>query len=306
MHNSHSNVASRPGRICFMVESSDPQARLLHIGEFPSKLHDEVANRLALGSVGMSTIRVIDGIEQARPCGSGSLITLRGRRGILTADHVAEKLEDADRVNLLVDWQGGLRRCAYEREELMIARLARGTDDGDGPDLAIVFLPEQAEATKTLIDNKVFYDLDRRITQFNGNYYAVEWGFWFPCGVPAEGGEDLGPMRGFSNVHGLWGLCAISGRPHEFKHAEYDYLDIRVPESGQSIPTDLGGMSGAGLWQVKFRQNTNGEIRVEEYILSGVAFYEWYAPNRRLRCHGRQSIHERLPLLVDAYLDKCR
>jgi hypothetical protein len=285
-----------------MEETAEPQTGMLHVRDFPSQLHDEVADRLALSSVGLSTIQSIDGKEHSRPAGSGTLVRLCGRRAILTADHVAQLLEAADRVNVLVDWQGAPRRCSYERQQLTIARLARGADDGHGPDLAVVFLPEALAATSTLVVNKVFHDLDRRIGSLPGHYHGVEWGFWFPCGVPADGGQDLGPMRGFDTVHGQWGLCAVAARPHEFEHEGFDYLDIRVPDNGPDVPTDLGGMSGAGLWQVLFRQGPDGTIRIEEYVLSGVAFYEWFPPNRRLRCHGRRSLHERLPQLASEYL----
>ena len=57
-------------------------------------------------------------------------------------------------------------------------------------------------------------------------------------------------------------------------------------------------MSGSGLWQVRIRQANDSTIYVQDHILSGVAFYEWYAPERRLRCHARRSLHESLPALL--------
>jgi hypothetical protein len=33
---------------------------------------------------------------------------------VLTADHVADQLKDCDRVGMLVDIRGGLRRCAFD------------------------------------------------------------------------------------------------------------------------------------------------------------------------------------------------
>ena len=114
-----------------MPDEPKSAARLMHVSDFPRELHDEVADHLALSSVGFSTIRIADGVEHSSASGSGTLIRLTGRLAILTADHVAEQLQAADRVSLLVDWRGGLRRCAYDRGQLSIARLARGADDGN-------------------------------------------------------------------------------------------------------------------------------------------------------------------------------
>lgn len=274
------------------------ETRLLHISDVPSALHDEIAERLALHSVGLSAVTVVDGLEKSKASGSGTLVQIDGRRAILTADHVVEQLEKADRTSLLIDWSGGLRRCSYERSHLSFVRLARGADDGQGPDLALIFVPLGDDAASTLVAHKSFYDLDRRILTMTGAFPGLEYGFWFPCGVPAEGARELGPMRSFASVRGIWGLCAIAGRPTELEHGGFDYLDLHVPSSGEDIPSSLGGMSGAGLWQVRFRQRPDGELYVQDYFLAGVVFYEWYAPARRLRCHGRRSLHERIPELL--------
>lgn len=274
------------------------ETRLLHISDVPSTLHDEIAEHLSLYSVGFSAIRVTTRGEQSAASGSGTLVHVDGRRTVLTADHVAEQLERANRISLLIDWSGGLRRCAFERTHLSFARLARGTDDGEGPDLALIFLPQADEAVSSLGAHKCFYNLDRRIEMLGCNFPGLEYGFWFPCGVPAEGSRELEPMRCFARARGAWGLCAIAGRPTEFQRDGFDYLDFNVPESGKDIPSSLGGMSGAGLWQVRLRQRSDGEIYVQDYFLAGVVFYEWYPPARHLRCHGRRSLHERLPELI--------
>lgn len=274
--------------------------RQLSVADFPRALHDEIAERLCLFSVGFSQIVLRKRAEWSYPSGSGTLVRLLGAYAIVTADHVVEQLQKGNRIGLLTDWNGGLRRCAFDCDHVTFARLARGKDDGNGPDLAVIFLPNGGTLS-SLVAHKAFYDLDRRITTLGGVYPGVEYGFWFPCGVIAEGAQDLGPMRSFARVQGVWGLCAIAARPNEFELDGFDYLDIRVPDQGEEIPRKLNGMSGSGLWQVRVRQRADGAIYVEDYLLSGVAFYEWRADGRRLRCHGRGSIHERLPALLAAH-----
>jgi hypothetical protein len=277
--------------------------RKLPLSEFPSALHDEIAERLALSSVGVTAIkRGADDTTYPTEHGSGTLVRVAGRLAILTADHVARPLDDADLMSVLVDWSGGVRRCHYERNHLVFAHLARGTGDGNGPDMALVFLPEAGEASQTLRTHKVFYDLDRRIASLPGRYPELDRGFWFTCGVPGEGATNVGPVHNFESVRGVHGLCAIATRPQEVEHAGFDYYDQRVPVVGTDVPSRLNGLSGGGLWQVTIRQAADGTLYAEEYILAGVAFYEWHDPERRMRSHGRRSLHERLPELLRASL----
>lgn len=77
----------------------------------------------------------------------------------------------------------------------------------------------------------------------------------------------------------------------------FDYLELRVHYNvGQDIPSTFGGLSGGGLWQAKLRKSAKGELCVEELIYSGVIFYESAILDemRRLKCHGRVSVHERI------------
>lgn len=273
----------------------EEETRRLRVSEFPDALHDEIAVRLAFHSVGLSSLRLHENVERSTQSGSGTLVKFHGRHAILTADHVVHQLHDGSSVGLLTDFSGGLRRIVFERVGLDFLRL--GSDDyfdGQGPDLAVIFLPT-GETLASLIAHKNFYDLDRRIAALKAPYEPVGMGFWFLCGVPAEGALDLGPMRHFSNVRGNWALCPVAANPREFEHNGFDYLDLRIPADGPDVPQKLNGVSGSGLWQVMIRQGANGVMRVQDYVLSGVAFFEWYRPERLLRSHGRGSIHERLP-----------
>ena len=144
---------------------TDGPTRQLHIGDFPAALHDEIAERLALYSVGFTSVRRRPDGAESIASGSGTFVRIAGRHAFLTADHVAEQLQAGDMVSILVDWRGEVRRCLYERDHLVFARLARGTDDGNGPDLALVFIPIGGEASATLRTTKLAYDLDRRIAE---------------------------------------------------------------------------------------------------------------------------------------------
>jgi hypothetical protein len=208
---------------------------------------------------------------------------------------------------LLVDWSGGLRRCAFDVAHLQFVRLPRGASEDLGPDLAAIVLPMTGDAIATLRSLKVFYNLDKRIAAFQGIYPPVQEGFWFPCGVLGEGTERLPPFRGFTNVFGHWGMCAVAASPIEEVRDGFDYLGLRVHyNEGQDIPGTFGGMSGGGLWQAKIRKGLDTKLRVSELIFSGVIFYQSAVVDgmRILKCHGRSSVHKHLAQATQAEFAK--
>jgi hypothetical protein len=96
-------------------------------------------------------------------------------------------------------------------------------------------------------------------------------------------------------------LCGASANPTESDDGTFDYLDIRIDYGDRTdLPTSFGGMSGGGLWQVLCRKTSTGVIDPEDYILSGVTFFQIAIEGRvrSLRCHGRKTIHERVPEYV--------
>jgi len=268
----------------------------LRVTDFPDELHDEVAERLSLYTVGFSSLRIRDGVEHSEQSGSGTLIKFSGRYGILTADHVVEQIHDGSHVGFLTDFRGGMRRVVFERKYLQFVRLGSQPYGPDGPDLALVVLP-LGEPLSVLVREKIFFDLDRRRApaEFE-SYPETRQGFWFVCGIQAEGAKEIGAARAFRSVRGVWGMCAIAANPQELEHNGFDYLELGVPEVGPNVPTQLNGISGSGLWQVLVRKSVDGALyaKPEDFLLSGVAFYEWFPPNRRLRCHGRRSVFEKL------------
>lgn len=270
---------------------------LLHVSQFPSSLHDNIADKVAAFTVGLTGIDLRNGNEVAAQSGSGTLVEVAGRFCIFTADHVVESIARKPRISLFVDWSGGFRRCAFDVNHLQFVRLPRGPTEESGPDLAAIVLPIAGEAIATLRSLKIFYNLDKRIAAFNASYASVKEGFWFPCGVLGEGTQQLPPTRGFVSVTGHWGMCAVAASPNEQSADGFDYLELRAHyDAGQDLPSTFGGMSGGGLWQAKVRKSVEGELYLDELIYSGVIFYESAVVGgmRKLKCHGRASVHERL------------
>jgi hypothetical protein len=111
--------------------------RQLPLSEFPDALHDAIADRLALYTIGFSALTLRDRVEHSAQSGSGTLVRFDGRYAVLTADHVADQLKDCDRVGMLVDIRGGLRRCAFERAHLTWLRIGTAPYGSEGPDITV-------------------------------------------------------------------------------------------------------------------------------------------------------------------------
>lgn len=266
----------------------------LHISKVPDTVHDQVADDVLRFSVGLTKISRTETGEKVVLIGSGTLISIGSMYGILTAHHVAEVLSNLDTLGVMCEVSGPSRRHAFDSKYLIIHKIARGSVDSEGPDLAVIQLPVQGIGY--IRSSKSFYDLVKASERSRSHLIPFEFGFWFSFGVIGETRKDLGPDSRFNSVTGYQALCGMSGNPRTCVVDDYDYLEILVDWEGREkdIPRTFGGMSGGGIWQVEMVVSANGLIEPLSPILSGMVFYETevVGGQRKLRGHGRQSIHE--------------
>ena len=100
----------------------------------------------------------------------------------------------------------------------------------------------------------------------------------------------------FENIIGL------SNAEFESVNAEYDiYKLIASYDSESESPSDFGGVSGGGLWQIILRKSANGEINCDYPFLSGVAYRQTSLQKneRSILCHGRKTIYELVYSAID-------
>lgn len=275
---------------------------IIRIVDLPGSLVDSVWDHISRFTVGMDRINLEKNIIQRQLIGSGTLVLINRRHCILTADHVLSDtgLRTADQLALLTSFSGKIQRYSLDRRYFGIHTLARGRDESTGPDIGLIVLPEALIGH--LKSEKIFFNLDRRKDRFKEGFIGKEMGAWFTTGIIEETEKDLGSKPGFDSIKGYKALCGISGVTKEYMDSSFDYLEMNVDyQTGiGDLPLHFGGCSGGGVWQVLLQKNDQGLVIPEEYVLSGIVFYQSGTENsqRVLRCHGRNSIYVNVPKLL--------
>jgi hypothetical protein len=223
--------------------------------------------------------------------GSGTLVTIDGVRGILTAAHVVRHWHKDQRSKRLGIVSGHGASALIEEPLVHFDHFE--TEPGDpadfGPDLAFVRIPSPSGFLATLNAKKSFYDLtasgvpDRIV-------FITRTGPMASFGVVAEKTER---SNGQTTINSTVFLVT---EPQSFEREGYDYLDVRSRRSLEpKTPNSFGGTSGSGLWRFSIAKLSESEIEPYDFHLAGVAFYQLGDTSdgvATVRFHGPRSIYE--------------
>jgi hypothetical protein len=270
--------------------------------QLPKALRLEI-DKLLLAS---STALILDG-ELA---GSGTFIKCGSTYGILTAHHVIHNPHDRLR---RFDFSAGssqeLGLVVIDKRNhsftipmplLSCVDIGIPQDEGSGPDLSVVVLPEVR--ARDIAVRKSFTDISvKRAERIEQCQTPV--GGW--CGVgfaqcytrPHESSTDT------RRVTFIPSLTLYSQIVRNFTIDDFDYVHLNVmcPQMSEDIepPSSFAGMSGGGIWHVRVARDpkTSGVfLDVEGTILAGVMFYQtfWENKPKELRCHAWKSIYQKV------------
>ncbi|WWT39997.1 hypothetical protein [Nostoc phage Nsp-JY10] len=228
------------------------------------------------------------------PCGSGVFIEVNGWKGVLTAAHVLEALEQSDRCGLMLFNEKARKAPNLEFNGNSILRSKKIGPSGtaEGPDLAVFQLPSDIEGW--VASKALFYNFDKRLE------LASEEGPSLPyeilVGMMKERSENksVGDDRR-TDTHSL---SLVYGDAEAYKPTEIaDLFDFRCNHS-EDVPApreSYGGFSGSPIWMVATEPGVNN------FFLKGIAFFESDVKDdgsRHLVCHGPSSVWKLVPLMV--------
>ena len=208
----------------------------------------------------------------------------------MTAHHVVQVLPTTGRIGLFLGRTG--QPHTIDTQGISILKIARGTHDAVGPDLAAILLaPQIAGAIEA---KKIFYNLEKRRDRLLNDPPELRDGAWFAQGFLEERTTvGLDPVEsGFTKY--FYNFTGIGGPEISEQLGEHDYFDFPVSHEARSTaPVNWGGMSGGGMWQVPFKREGSALTYLSPF-LSGVMFYQ--QPTTPTECgvrgHGRRSIYE--------------
>jgi len=220
--------------------------------------------------------------------GSGVLVSIEGRRGILTCGHVAAAYERLPEIGLIRFVAGGQQRRVLKLDDTQTIILQSSdtfTESKEVLDLAFTQLPP--DAAISIEAQGVFLNIEKNRAKIESAAPAEGKHVDAILGLVAEfsqqpfveGEEFISPMRGvLHSGH----ICA-----QEKGLLTVEAMDYNLNE----LPKSFGGMSGGGLWRIYFVENEN-ESKIIATILCGIA--SWQIDDRKIACQGWDRIDQAL------------
>ncbi|TWA88994.1 hypothetical protein [Bradyrhizobium stylosanthis] len=253
----------------------------------PHDLSDAILPHLAHYAVGM-VLRELG--EESRVLGSGTLVSIEGRRGILTCGHVAERYERLPEIGLVRFAGTATKRqqriLSLGDTKTMIVQSSNSFEDGkEVLDLAFTALPP--EIASSLEAQGLFLSLETNRAKME------EWASTREKSIDAvlglveefstpsfkEGREFISPMRGvLHSGH-------VTAR-------ENGLLTLKAMEYNRpQLPKCFGGMSGGGLWRIYYDESED-DPSIAAAMLCGVV--SWQIDDTNLACQGWDRIDQGL------------
>jgi len=225
--------------------------------------------------------------------------------GVLTAEHVVNDPEDPQyRLDTTEASEHILRltvvesphELGFDARALKVYNLGPRINDEDGPDIAIIELPDST-ALRTIGAIKSFWNLTHR-TEERIQRALDPIGCVFVAGHLTEDLRRYADVPGFTDVTFAPGIIGITGQDGYFTKGNLDYLEVASERDGENqAPRSWSGISGGSLWRLPVARNAEGVWSVGEVTLAGVPFIEEYMKrpgHLRLCGHGPLTIYREL------------
>lgn len=242
-------------------------------------------------------------------CASGTLISYRGFKGILTAAHVAIEVKSAEKWGLIFGDKE--RPLIWEDQKppiFFIPEIRKDYSTGDGSDLAVIQLSEpqkiRLSSVMSFCPLETYLHVANEILSLSDSMWVIA-GFPF-CEAKREPGVSGVSHFETIEVHAHKAYyCGLELPAKEV--SGFDYVQARVADfEKDSLPPTFEGASGGGLWRVPLKFDTvKNEPIFCDPVLYGVAFYEseqWVENGKKqcsLKCHFRKSIYKELIKILD-------
>jgi hypothetical protein len=268
-----------------------PELEQLLLSHEPSALGDRISRELDDYTVAFITSKN----GKLSPAGSGTLVSFRDSKYVLTAAHVwhgddpDNGLKNADTVLIPIK-EGEPKRLTIPPGEIVPFGPEIPEEWNQwGPDLIMLSLPPDRIGSIQAV-GRSFYNLSQIREKGVQGFPTL-----FLVGAPAlRGSFTAGRAIPEMQAMLIWkatGQYLRTGAPHPARQ-DFDYIDLGVNTNAPYVAKRFGGVSGGGIWEVCIYPSGSGGFDSFK-VLTGVAYWEEPFEESELlmvRCHGPQSI----------------
>lgn len=237
-------------------------------------LLDAIRDRLASFAVG-----VVQRVEGAgsKVLASGVLVSIEGRRGILTCGHVAEQYDKRPEI--------GLVRFIPRTQQRRIVDITdahhiivQSSDEWTEKDFDLAFTYLNPEVADSIAAQSVFLNIEKNRERIEGGepaigHHCVDVMFGLVAeysGKPViEYGKFVSPMH----------AVIYRGKMHSDKNGLVRFQTIDADPA--KLPKHFGGLSGSGLWRIYYVDHGAGKFEIIEKRLWGITSWQIDKKNNR-------------------------
>ena len=249
----------------------------------------EITGRTA-GNFTVAMLAVADSALSDHPLrlvGTGTLVTVNDVHYILTAAHVWNKVQQRGSMLGLTLAEGIDHEFLIPNENIVAFGPEYNPASIDwGPDLAFLRIP--TDRLGTIKSHRNFYNLS--LERPGGPLDCVKTNA--VIGTPGELAEHW-PRYAVLQVTAFF----LETNPRRSTRGQFDYLEYTVDLNFPGVPSNFGGVSGGGLWELflYFCEKTQKIEIIERLIGVGYAQTPIVNGHRTIRFHGYESIRAAKP-----------
>lgn len=248
-------------------------------------------------TIGFLFLSTKENRQDVSPAGSGTLVSINGFDGILTAAHVVDSLPEQGEVGILRFPADSESHQSFKlhMEYTEVLKLGVPPYDKNSPDLAFIKL--HSEDAGRLKARNYFKNLNRYRDEVLSGKLDLDSGFIGITGEIGEWVEEEPEIRQSHRVKRFGGLFGVSNLIGDYECDGWDFKQCQVDFSPETeLPDSYGGMSGGGLWNIVI-ESRDGEIDVADCKFCGVVFLEsdvMDGTKRVVTCQGPLSVYGKL------------
>lgn len=252
---------------------------------------DRISARISNFTIGLARLSLRDRVEDATCAGSGTLVTIGGVDGLLTAAHVIDALPKEGSVGVVLYQSRFMQKQVIEMGKTQQA-VIRGEEFGiDGPDLGFLRLPD--ENLGWLKATNSFYNLSIRREKALADETPTPHYFDAVVGMIDELTKEVridDPKLRAKSFTAI--LCNGQITTSREKNG-LDLLDLTVSAYPDfPLPSSFEGMSGGALWRFFVEEKDKDSVVIESRLI-GVPFHQSLGKDhvRVITCHGARSVY---------------